>query len=54
MKVSSLYVAQLKQKYDIIKSECYNKPKSDNAKVPKYPSEKEAAIEAVAFQIHLL
>lgn len=46
MKVFSLYVAQIKQKYDITKSECYNKPKSDKAKVPKCPPEKEAAIEA--------
>ena len=46
MKVSSLYVAQIKQKHDIIECECYNKPKSDNAKVPKCPPEKEAAIEA--------
>ena len=46
MKVSSLYVAQVKQKHNIIERECYNKPKSENARVPQCPPEKEAAIEA--------
>ena len=46
LKVSSLYVAQIKQKHGIIERECYNKPKSENAKVPQCPPEKEAAIEA--------
>lgn len=46
LKVSSLYVAQVKQKHGIVERECYNKPKSENAKQPKCPPEKEAAIEA--------
>lgn len=46
MKVSSLYIAQIKQKHGIIERECYNKPKSENAKVPQCPPEKAAAIEA--------
>lgn len=46
LKVSSLYVAQVKQNHGIVERECYNKPKSENAKQPKCPPEKEAAIEA--------
>lgn len=46
LKVSSLYVAQVKQKHGIVERECYNKTKSENAKQPKCPPEKEAAIEA--------
>ena len=46
MKVSSLYVAQIKQKYGIIERECYNKRKLENARVPQCPSDKKAAIEA--------
>lgn len=46
LKVSSLYVAQVKQKHGIVERECYNKPKSENAKQPKCQPEKEAAIEA--------
>ena len=44
LKVSSLYIAQVKQKYGIIERENYNKPKSENAKQPQCPPEKEAAI----------
>ena len=44
LKVSSLYIAQIKQKYGIIERENYNKPKSENARQPKCPPEKEAAI----------
>lgn len=46
LKVSHLYIAQVKQKYGIIERECYNKPKSEDAKQPQCPPEKEAAIEA--------
>ena len=42
--VSSLYIAQIKQKYGIIERENYNKPKSENARQPQCPPEKEAAI----------
>ena len=42
--VSSLYIAQVKQKLGIIERENYNKPKSENAKQPQCPPEKEAAI----------
>lgn len=46
LQVSNLYIAQMKQKHNIIECECYNKPKSENARVPQCPPEKEAAIEA--------
>lgn len=44
LKVSSLYIAQIKQKHGIIERENYNKSKSGNARQPKCPPEKEAAI----------
>lgn len=50
LKVSHLYIAQIKQKYGIIERENYNKPKSENSKQPKCPPKKEAAItEALRF-----
>ena len=44
LKVSSLYIAQVKQKCGIIERENYNKAKSEDAKQPKCPAEKEKAI----------
>ena len=44
MKVSSLNIAQVKAKCGIIERENYNKPKSDDARQPKCPKEKEEAI----------
>ena len=44
LKVSSLYISQVKHKCGIIERECYNKPKNENAKVPTCPKEKEDAI----------
>lgn len=44
MKVSNLYIAQVKAQYGIIERENYNKPKSDDARQPKCPKEKEEAI----------
>ena len=44
LKVSSLYIAQVKQKCGIIERENYNKPKSGDAKQPQCPPEKEKAI----------
>ena len=44
MNIPDLYIAQVKQKYGIIERENYNKPKSENARQPKCPPEKEAAI----------
>ena len=37
LKVSSLYIAQVKQKHGIIERENYNKPKSDDARQPQCP-----------------
>ncbi len=45
VKVSSLYIAQIKQKYGIIERENYNTAKSENAKQPQCPPEKEKLIE---------
>ena len=44
LKVSSLYIAQVKQKCGIIERDNYNKPKSENARQPHCPPEKENAI----------
>ena len=44
LKVSNLYIAQVKQKCGIIERENYNKPKSEDAKQPQCPPEKEKAI----------
>lgn len=46
LKVSHLYIAQVKQKYGIIERENYNKPKSENPRQPECPPEKKAAITA--------
>ena len=43
-KTPSLYIAQVKQKCGIIERENYNKPKSEDAKQPQCPPEKEKAI----------
>ena len=44
LKVSNLYIAQVKQKYGIIERENYHKAKNENAKHPQCPKEKEDAI----------
>lgn len=44
LKVSSLYIAQVKQKCGIIERENYNKPKSEDTKQPQCPPDKEKAI----------
>ena len=44
LKVSNLYIAQVKQKCGIIERINYNLPKSENSRQPKCPPEKEAAI----------
>ena len=43
-KVSQLYIAQIKRKCGIIDRKNYNQSKKEDAKVPKCPPEKEAAI----------
>ena len=44
LKVSSLYIAQVKEKCGIIERVNYNLPKSEKSRQPKCPPEKEAAI----------
>ena len=44
LKVSSLYIAQVKQKCDTIERENYNKPKYEDTKQPQCPPNKEKAI----------
>ncbi|MDD6275221.1 MAG: 23S rRNA (uracil(1939)-C(5))-methyltransferase RlmD, partial [Clostridia bacterium] len=39
VKVSSLYIAQIKQKHGIIERDCYNNSKKDNTKQPQCPPE---------------
>ena len=44
LKVSSLYIAQIKKKCGLDVGENYNLSESENAKQPHCPPEKEAAI----------
>lgn len=46
LKVSNLYISQVKRKCGIEVGENYNLPKSENARVPQCPTEKEDAIMA--------
>ena len=46
LKVSSLYISQIKSKCGIEVGENYNLPKTENPKVPQCPKEKEDAIKA--------
>ncbi len=46
LSVSSLYIAQVKEKLGIKERKCYNKAKSTDVKKPKCPPEKEKAIRA--------
>ena len=39
MKVSNLYIAQIKQKHGIIERENYNKPKSEKGGQPECPKD---------------
>ena len=44
LKVSSLYISQVKRKCGLEVGESYNRPKSEGQKVPQCPPEKEKAI----------
>ena len=44
LKVSSLYITQIKDKYGLREHENYNKAKSENNRVPQCTPEKEAVI----------
>ncbi len=54
LKVSSLYIAQVKQKCGIIERENYNLPKSENSRQPKCPPEKEKAIREALEHFHMI
>ena len=54
LKVSSLYIAQVKMKCGIIERENYNLPKSENSRQPKCPSEKEKAIREALEHFHMI
>lgn len=54
LKVSSLYIAQVKQRYGIIERENYNKTKSEDAKQPQCPPEKEAATKEALIYFQIL
>ena len=56
LKVSNLYIAQIKDKHGLEKRENYNLSKSEDARQPKCPKEKEKAIEGALrhFQMILL
>ena len=44
--VTNLYIAQVKRECGIIERENYTKPKSEDAKQPQCPEDKEKAIKA--------
>lgn len=44
LKVSNLYISQIKRKFGLEVGENYNKPKSEDSRVPNCPPEKEQAI----------
>jgi len=44
LKVSTLYISQIKRKYGIEVGEAYNKPKNPDSRIPQCPKEKEEAI----------
>ena len=46
LKVSNLYISQIKRSFSIGKFECLNLPKTENPKMPQCPKEKEDAIKA--------
>ena len=54
LKVSNLYIAQVKQKCGIIERTNYNLPKSENFRRPKCPPEKEVAIREALGYFHMI
>lgn len=44
LKVSNLYISQIKRKYGVEVGESYNKSKNEDGKVPQCPPEKEMSI----------
>lgn len=54
LKVSTLYIAQVKRKCGIDVGEHYNKSKAENPKVPQCPPEKEQAIREALRHFHMI
>jgi len=54
LKVSCLYIAQVKAKHGIIERECYNKPKTEGNRVPLCSPEKEQAIEDALIHFQMI
>lgn len=54
LKVSNLYIAQVKRKCGIIERGNYNLPKSEDSRQPKCPLEKEVAIREVLEYFQLI
>lgn len=54
LKVSYLYIAQVKAKHGIIERDCYNKPKTEGNRVPECLPEKERAIEDALSHFHMI
>ena len=54
IKVSSLYVAQVKAKYGLEMRDCYNRPRSENSRQPQVPKEKEKMIEEALRHFRLI
>ena len=51
LKVSSLYIAQIKRKHGLIERENYNYSKKENQRVPNCPEEKEKAIQKFKLKV---
>lgn len=53
-KVSSLYISQIKRKHGLEVGEAFNKPKSEDAKQPNCPPQKEEMIEEALRYFHMI
>lgn len=54
LKVSSLYISQIKRKCGLDVGQNYNLSKKENAKVPQCPPKKEAAIVETLKHFHMI
>ena len=54
LKVSNLYIAQVKQKCGIIEQENYNKPKSEDARQSQGPPDKEKWIKDALLHFEMI
>ena len=53
-KVSNLYISQIKRKHGLEVGEAFNKPKSEDARQPKCPPQKEEMIEEALRYFHMI